>query len=49
MPEKMQPCKTADQKVHAKEIGEGGPERIYGLGFAKRCSSKFEDFVFKTT
>lgn len=48
MPEGPQLCKTGDQNIHTKEVDKGGPEKTYDLGFAKRCSIKLEDFIFKT-
>lgn len=37
MHERMQPCKTVDQKIRAKEMDGGGSETIYGLGVTQRC------------
>lgn len=36
MCDRIQPCKTMDQKVYATEMNEGGPEKIYGLRMTKR-------------
>lgn len=36
MCDRIQPCKTMDQKVHATEMDDGDTERIYGLEMTKR-------------